>query len=611
MITTSSRSVEACLKLSKFPVLLGLLIPFFLPIKTASQPTAAKEDVSTSANPLAVVKTIADRVINQTSFNFKYSLLPKYKDAEIVDFGRNYGKTTPGFAYALSSVISGSDQEVSFETSHTGSLKIWINDKPVYEKTAGDKAAVVYREKTFSLSDSFRVRLQKGANKILLQSGTNGTGEWVVYLQSPHMKEPAASSKLIYFSLEKLAPDVKVGTWLIMGSLPSENGEVQTGFRPGQFYTVNGEVVTWTVPKQEIVADVVNNGEAYNWNYHVAGFMWAMQALSKETGDGRYAAFSNKWTSFILANKPLVEHQVKELHGVKTAFGTLVDRPMLDYTTAPTLPFISRLVYEKDFAGRKEVEEFVRPVIAYAKNTQLRLPDGTFAREEPEVPTVWVDDMFMGIPFLLFAAELTGNESEKSSLYTDAANQIISFNKHLFNPVTNLYHHTSTVQKPQNKYPHWSRANGWGLWATTEVLLRLPKQHPAYKRVMAIYKTHIDALVKLQNPQTGFWRNVLDKEESKDETSGTAIFTMALARGINNGWLRGAAYKSSALKGWKALQTVIEKDGTVHGTVVGTNTSLDVNFYYNRPVADNDTHGLFPLLFAGIEMNKMLKNVKL
>ena len=124
---------------------------------------------------------------------------------------------------------------------------------------------------------------------------------------------------------------------------------------------------------------------------------------------------------------------------------------------------------------------------------------------------------------------------------------------------------------------------------------------------MDIYKLHVDALVKFQNPETGFWRNVLDKKESKDETSGTAIFTMAIAKGVNEKWLNRTYYKNSAVKGWNALQTVIKNDGTAHGTVVGTNVSLDVNFYYNRPLADNDTHVLFPIIFAGIKMSKMLK----
>jgi hypothetical protein len=37
--------------------------------------------------------------------------------------------------------------------------------------------------------------------------------------------------------------------------------------------------------------------------------------------------------------------------------------------------------------------------------------------------------------------------------------------------------------------------------------------------------------------------------------------------------------------------------------------SEDVNYYINRPFFDNDTHGLFAVLFACIEMEK-LKEIK-
>ncbi|MDP4226925.1 MAG: glycoside hydrolase family 88 protein, partial [Bacteroidota bacterium] len=55
----------------------------------------------------------------------------------------------------------------------------------------------------------------------------------------------------------------------------------------------------------------------------------------------------------------------------------------------------------------------------------------------------------------------------------------------------------------------------------------------------------------------------------------------------------------------EAIKTQIEPDGTVHKICVGTMCSEDVNYYMNRPLYDNDTHGLFAVLFAGIEMAKM------
>jgi hypothetical protein len=37
--------------------------------------------------------------------------------------------------------------------------------------------------------------------------------------------------------------------------------------------------------------------------------------------------------------------------------------------------------------------------------------------------------------------------------------------------------------------------------------------------------------------------------------------------------------------------------------------SDDVNYYLNRPFYDNDTHGLFAVVFAGIEVSNMNKAI--
>jgi rhamnogalacturonyl hydrolase YesR len=141
------------------------------------------------------------------------------------------------------------------------------------------------------------------------------------------------------------------------------------------------------------------------------------------------------------------------------------------------------------------------------------------------------------------------------------------------------------------------------------VLKVLPKNHPNYKTILAHYRKHVEALIELQN-KNGFWLQVLDRPDSREEVSGTAIFTMAIARGITNGWLDAKKFKPFVLKGWEALKTQIEPDGTVHNICYGTMCSEDVNYYLERPFYDNDTHGLFAVLFAGIEVSNMLSSKK-
>jgi rhamnogalacturonyl hydrolase YesR len=157
--------------------------------------------------------------------------------------------------------------------------------------------------------------------------------------------------------------------------------------------------------------------------------------------------------------------------------------------------------------------------------------------------------------------------------------------------------------------PHWSRANGWAIWAVSEVLKAVPDNHPAYKQLKAHFKKHVDGLIRLQDA-SGFWFNVLDEPASKQETSGTAIFTMAIARGINQGWLGREEYERYAIRGWKALNSVIDSDGTVHGICMGTMCSEDLQYYLDRPILDDDSHGILGLIFAAIEMQKLLYPIK-
>ncbi len=215
----------------------------------------------------------------------------------------------------------------------------------------------------------------------------------------------------------------------------------------------------------------------------------------------------------------------------------IIKTPLLDFTLAPALPFIYKLRTESDFKNRELYEEFIREMMIYAKDEQIRLPGSTiYTRVTPEEYTTWVDDMFMGIPFLVQASLYTQDKELKKFFLDDAAAQVLDFIPQVFNRETGLYMHAHYSERPDVKMPHWARANGWATWAMSDVLKVLPKSHPKYKAILQQYRRHIDTLVKLQN-ENGFWYNVLDHPESKEEVSGTAIFTMSIARGINYGWL--------------------------------------------------------------------------
>ena len=153
---------------------------------------------------------------------------------------------------------------------------------------------------------------------------------------------------------------------------------------------------------------------------------------------------------------------------------------------------------------------------------------------------------------------------------------------------------------------HWARANGWAILAMEELLDVLPENHPGRNSILEQLKAHIKGLTAYQSG-TGFWHQLLDRNDAYLETSATAIYTYCIAHAINKGWIEGTVYGPAAALGWAAIATKINEKGGVEGVCVGTGMGFDPAFYYYRPVNVYAAHGYGPVLLAGGEMIQLLK----
>jgi unsaturated rhamnogalacturonyl hydrolase len=138
------------------------------------------------------------------------------------------------------------------------------------------------------------------------------------------------------------------------------------------------------------------------------------------------------------------------------------------------------------------------------------------------------------------------------------------------------------------------------------LLSAMPKDHPARPRLLEIFKAHADGLRRVQ-ASSGLWHQLLDRPDSYQETSSSAMFVFAMARGINLGWLSRTTYAPVVLRGWQGLTTKVNSLGQVEGTCIGTGLGWDDTFYLNRPTDVNATHGYGPVFLAGAEVTFMLQ----
>jgi rhamnogalacturonyl hydrolase YesR len=246
---------------------------------------------------------------------------------------------------------------------------------------------------------------------------------------------------------------------------------------------------------------------------------------------------------------------------------------------------------------------FIDNYIDFISNKQFRLTDGTLARNRPLPNALWLDDLYMSVPALAQMGNLTGEKK----YFDDACKQILQFSDRMFNEDLGLYMH-GWIQD-MNPHPEfrWARCNGWALLAMSELLDVLPADHPSRMKILNLFRAHSKGLAPYQSG-TGFWHQLIDRNDSYYETSSTAIFTYCVAHGINNGWLDPQAYGPMAVLGWNAVKTKVNSKGEVEGTCVGTGMAFDPAFYYNRPVNVAAAHGYGPVIMAGAEMLKLMKN---
>ncbi|HMP31119.1 MAG TPA: glycoside hydrolase family 88 protein, partial [Saprospiraceae bacterium] len=323
--------------------------------------------------------------------------------------------------------------------------------------------------------------------------------------------------------------------------------------------------------------------------FRIVSYEWgvtygAMHKVSKITDDTSFKKYADDRLNFIAKVVPSFAENMGrgDDWADKGPFRNLLDPKALDDCGA----MCTAMIKAKMDGSDAPLQFLIDKHIAYIMTKEHRLDDGTLARNRPQPNTVWLDDMYMGVPALAHMGKMTGEQK----YFDEAARQILLFGNKMFDHSMGIFYHGWVQSMTDHPQFHWARANGWALLTLTEVLDVLPEKPPDFSAILSLYKKHVKGLQKYQSG-LGFWHQLLNKSDSYLETSATAIYTYCIAHGINKGWLDPLAYAPTALLGWNALFSKINKFGQVEGTCVGTGMAFDPAFYYHRPVSPYAAHG--------------------
>ncbi|MFL6618004.1 MAG: glycoside hydrolase family 105 protein [Povalibacter sp.] len=333
---------------------------------------------------------------------------------------------------------------------------------------------------------------------------------------------------------------------------------------------------------------------SYEWGVTYSGMLLA----AKATGDKRYTEYTDARVSALalLANHAKAHPVQAGSSGTSQGLSlrSMLAPRALDDSGSMCAALIKA---EQAGLGHKSLRPWIDNYLQFVSSRQFRLSDGTLARNRPLPNSLWLDDLYMSVPCLAQAGKLTGERK----YFDDAAKQILQFADRMFVKDHQLFRHGWVQEMQFHPTFHWARANGWAIMAMAELLDVMPQDHPDRDRILALFRNHAEGLMATQG-HAGLWHQLLDRRESYEETSASAMFVFGIARGINRGWLDPLAFGPTASLGWNAVARQINEKGQVEGTCVGTGMAWDPMFYMYRPVHVLAAHGYGPVFLAGAEM---------
>ena len=255
-------------------------------------------------------------------------------------------------------------------------------------------------------------------------------------------------------------------------------------------------------------------------------------------------------------------------------------------------------------------------------DTQPRTGSGEFWHKRIYPHQVWLDGLYMALPFYTQYTRRFGPKEDRDSLYRDIVHQFVEAARNTRDPETGLFRHAWDESRSMfwadpatGQSDHaWGRANGWYAAALVDVLDYLPKKDSGRKTLVSQLQYLLSAVRKYADPETGMWYQVLDcpgREGNYLESTCSAMFVYAALKGVRCGYL-SPEWREYALEQYgRLVDTFIRQnaDGTISMTSccsVGglggkQNRAGDYAYYLSEPVIDNDCKGVGPFIWASLE----------
>jgi unsaturated rhamnogalacturonyl hydrolase len=244
---------------------------------------------------------------------------------------------------------------------------------------------------------------------------------------------------------------------------------------------------------------------------------------------------------------------------------------------------------------RLDSQRYLKAAVSLAEDVSRRAPrsvDGAIYMH-PLAPQAFVDSVYFVVPGWLSLAEATGEKrfQEEAVLQLEAHMDKLRDD-------SGLFFHAWDERTGQRSPCLWARGNGWMAMTLAAICETRPEGDALRQRAGPLLQQQIAALVPFQDG-SGLWHTVLDDPSTYLESSCTAAFALAIAKGIRCGVLL-SRLEPVAARAWQAVQGYVSSGGDFTGVSSGTLPG-DAAHYNSIPVGV-ERFGTGILLLAGAEL---------
>lgn len=346
---------------------------------------------------------------------------------------------------------------------------------------------------------------------------------------------------------------------------------------------------------------MIDDAKVAHWSYVHALVMYSFQELDKKVKNGKYEAYARSY----------VDQLIDAQGNIKTF--------KLDSYNIDNIPG-GRLLFDLYAKTKDERYLTAMQILRKQLQEQPRTPSGGYWHKKIYPNQMWLDGLYMGEPFYAqYSAAFEGGKS-----FDDIGKQFDLIQKNASDQKTGLLYHAwdeskamPWANKETGKSPNfWSRSIGWYVMALVDVLDYFPKNHPERPELIKDLNSICSALLKYQDA-SGLWYQVTDmgsREGNYLESSGTAMFAYAFAKGANRGYLP-KSFKKAANKAFDGLTSKtmkIDANGEIELTNACAVAGLGGNpyrdgsyeYYINERKKNNDPKATGPFILAALELNR-------